>query len=46
MPAVAAAYGYVGMEEDVTTWQAEACAASPRELWSAIEPLLPTRATA
>ncbi|WP_321573325.1 HAD-IA family hydrolase [Bordetella bronchiseptica] len=46
MPAVAAAYGYVGMEEDVTTWQAEACAASPRELWSAIEPLLPARATA
>lgn len=41
MPAVAAAYGYVGEDDNVIAWQAETCANSPAELWSAIEPLLP-----
>ncbi|KOF54964.1 MULTISPECIES: HAD-IA family hydrolase [unclassified Achromobacter] len=41
MPAVAAAYGYVGEEDDIACWQAERCAQSPGELWPAIEPLLP-----
>lgn len=41
MPAVAAAYGYVGQDEDCTTWRAEATAHTPADLWSVIEPLLP-----
>lgn len=41
MPAVAAAYGYVGEEDNVIAWQAETYANSPTELWAAIEPLLP-----
>lgn len=41
MPAVAAAYGYLGQDEDVTTWAADATARTPDELWAAIEPLLP-----
>lgn len=41
MPAVAAAYGYVGEEDNVGSWEAERCAHSPAELWAAIEPLLP-----
>ncbi|KGD97134.1 phosphoglycolate phosphatase [Achromobacter sp. RTa] len=41
MPAVAAAYGYVGEDDNITAWEAETCANSPAELWSAIEPLLP-----
>ncbi|MCW0207623.1 HAD-IA family hydrolase [Achromobacter veterisilvae] len=41
MPAVAAAYGYVGEDDNITTWEAETCANSPAELWPAIEPLLP-----
>jgi len=41
MPAVAAAYGYLGLNEDVLTWQADACAHHPTELWAAIKPLLP-----
>src|SRR5690606_10448254 len=41
MPAVAAAFGYLGTDENITTWSAEACAATPDELWGAIEPLLP-----
>ncbi|CAP42219.1 HAD-IA family hydrolase [Bordetella petrii] len=41
MPAVAAAYGYLGTDENITTWSADACAATPDELWGAIEPLLP-----
>ncbi len=42
MPAVAAAYGYVGEDDDVIAWQAETCARTPAELWSAIQPLLPS----
>lgn len=42
MPAVAAAYGYLGQDANVTTWAADACANTPDELWPAIEPLLPT----
>lgn len=41
MPAVAAAYGYVGQNEDVASWKAEAIAHHPAGLWAAIEPLLP-----
>lgn len=41
MPAVAAAYGYVGEDDNITTWEAETCAHSSTELWPAIEPLLP-----
>ena len=41
MPAVAAAYGYVGEEDNISTWEAETCANTPAELWAAIEPLLP-----
>lgn len=41
MPAVAAAYGYVGEDEDITTWLAEASVDSPAALWDAIVPLLP-----
>lgn len=41
MPAVAAAYGYVGEEDNIGTWEAETCANTPAELWTAIAPLLP-----
>lgn len=41
MPAVAAAYGYVGEDDDIISWEAETCANTPAELWPAIEPLLP-----
>ena len=41
MPAVAAAYGYVGEEDNLSAWEADACANTPEELWSAIQPLLP-----
>ncbi|MFY3138743.1 HAD-IA family hydrolase [Achromobacter xylosoxidans] len=41
MPAVAAAYGYVGEDDDIINWEAETCANTPAELWSAIQPLLP-----
>lgn len=41
MPAVAAAYGYVGEDDDIIHWEAETCANTPAELWSAIQPLLP-----
>jgi len=41
MPAVAAAYGYVGEDDNITAWEAETCAYTPEELWAAIEPLLP-----
>lgn len=44
MPAVAAAYGYLGQDENITTWAAEACVDAPDQLWSAIEPLLPSQA--
>ena len=42
MPAIAAAYGYLGQDENVTLWSAEATANSPAELWDAIAPLLPS----
>lgn len=41
MPAIAAAYGYLGQDENVTLWSAEATANTPAELWDAIVPLLP-----
>lgn len=41
MPAVAAAYGYLGQDEDVISWSADGCATTPDELWGVIEPLLP-----
>lgn len=41
MPAVAAAYGYLGQDENVISWSAEATANTPADLWDAIEPLLP-----
>lgn len=41
MPAVAAAYGYVGEDDDIIAWAAETRADSPADLWSAIQPLLP-----
>ena len=41
MPAIAAAYGYVGQDEDCTTWLAEATVHAPEALWPAIESLLP-----
>ena len=31
MPAVAAAYGYVGEDDNITTWEAETCANSPAD---------------
>ncbi len=45
MPAVAAAYGYLGGDEDITLWEADALADSPGTLWAAIEGLLPADAT-
>ncbi|MFC4277722.1 HAD-IA family hydrolase [Achromobacter aloeverae] len=44
MPAIAAAYGYLGGDEDITLWEADARADHPGELWAAIEGLLPTDA--
>jgi len=41
MPAVAAAYGYLGADGDATTWQAEACADTVAALWPAIQSVLP-----
>jgi len=41
MPAIAAGYGYLGGDEDITLWEADACADDPRDLWAAIEGLLP-----
>ncbi|OZI38434.1 phosphoglycolate phosphatase [Bordetella genomosp. 10] len=41
MPAIAAAYGYLGGDEDVTLWEADAMADHPRELWAAIAGVLP-----
>lgn len=41
MPVVAAAYGYLGEEGEVTTWNADAQADTPQELWTAIASLLP-----
>ena len=41
MPAIAAAYGYLGEDADITTWEAEATAQTPDDLWAAIALLLP-----
>lgn len=41
MPAVAAAYGYLGADGDATTWQADACADTVDALWPAIRSVLP-----
>lgn len=40
MPAVAAAYGYLGQDDSVDAWKADAVTADSTELWIAIEPLL------
>jgi phosphoglycolate phosphatase len=42
MPAIAAAYGYLGGELDVADWQAEARADRVEDLWPAIQALLPS----
>jgi 2-phosphoglycolate phosphatase len=42
MPAIAAAYGYLGQGEEVASWAAEAIVYEPSELWTAIESLLPS----
>jgi phosphoglycolate phosphatase len=44
MPAIAAAYGYLGVDRDVTLWEADGRADTPDALWQAIEPLLPRTA--
>jgi phosphoglycolate phosphatase len=41
MPAIAAAYGYLGDERDVSAWNADARADSIEQLWPAIASLLP-----
>jgi len=41
MPVIAAAYGYLGEDADVTTWEADVCAESPDALWPAVCALLP-----
>ncbi|MYZ43204.1 HAD-IA family hydrolase [Schauerella aestuarii] len=46
MPVVAAAYGYLGENGDVTKWEANATADSVETLWAAIEGLLPAKARA
>lgn len=46
MPAVAAAYGYLGGDHDVTLWEADARADTPDALWAAIESVLPAGAKA
>ena len=45
MPVIAAAYGYLGEDADVTTWEADAQADTPDALWAAIESLLPSPAS-
>jgi phosphoglycolate phosphatase len=44
MPAVAAGYGYLGGDHDITLWEADARADTPDKLWPAIESLLPQEA--
>jgi phosphoglycolate phosphatase len=44
MPAVAAGYGYLGGDHDVTLWEADAQADTPEALWGAIESVLPADA--
>jgi phosphoglycolate phosphatase len=41
MPAVAAGYGYLGGDHDITLWEADAYADTPEALWVAIESVLP-----
>jgi len=41
MPVIAAAYGYCGVDEAATAWQADRCVETPAGLWDAIESLLP-----
>ena len=38
MRTVAAAYGYMGADADVTLWEADAAIASPMELLQLLEP--------
>ncbi|ANN73018.1 HAD-IA family hydrolase [Bordetella bronchialis] len=44
MPAVAAGYGYLGGDHDITLWEADAQADTPDALWTAIESVLPAPA--
>ena len=44
MPAIAAAYGYLGENADFTQWAADALAETPADLWPAIETLMTRRA--
>jgi 2-phosphoglycolate phosphatase len=44
MPAVAAGYGYLGGDHDITHWKADARADTPQGLWQAIESVLPPAA--
>lgn len=39
MPGIIAAYGYVGEEPDLASWEAEAIAAEPADIWTQIEDL-------
>jgi phosphoglycolate phosphatase len=41
MPAVAAGYGYLGADQDLTLWQADGYADTPAAIWEAIETLRP-----
>ncbi|OZI19629.1 phosphoglycolate phosphatase [Bordetella genomosp. 9] len=43
MPAIAAGYGYLGGDHDITLWEADARADTPDALWDAIESVLPAR---
>ncbi len=43
MPAVAAGYGYLGGDHDITLWEADARADTPDALWEAIESVLPAQ---
>jgi len=41
MPVIAAAYGYLGADEDITLWKADAHAQQPQDLWDIIQRYLP-----
>jgi phosphoglycolate phosphatase len=41
MPGIAAGYGYLGGDHDITLWEADARADAPQGLWDAIESVLP-----
>lgn len=45
MPVIAAAYGYLGADEDITLWKADAHAQRPQDLWAIIQDYLPAQST-